>query len=74
MFIDSSICTNTNVNGTSVNFVSPNQIFDTAQYGSAGAGGSGGGWSEDTFNYPNSGGGSQGQSGYVYINWVKYKN
>ena len=74
LFIDSSICTNTNVNGTSVNFVSPNQIFDTAQYGSAGAGGSGGGWSEDTFNYPNSGGGSQGQSGYVYINWVKYKN
>ena len=64
LFIDSSICTNTNVNGTSVNFVSPNQIFDTAQYGSAGAGG----------NYPNSGGGSQGQSGYVYINWVKYKN
>ena len=74
LFIDSSICTNTNANGTSVNFVSPNQIFDTAQYGSAGAGGSGGGWSEDTFNYPNSGGGSQGQSGYVYINWVKYKN
>ena len=74
LFIDSSICTNTNVNGTSVNFVSPNQIFDTAQYGSAGAGGSGGGWSEDTFNYPNPGGGSQGQSGYVYINWVKYKN
>ena len=37
LFIDSSICTNTNVNGTSVNFVSPNQIFDTAQYGSAGA-------------------------------------
>ena len=74
LFIDSSICTNTNVNGTSVNFVSPNQIFDTAQYGSAGAGGSGGGWSEDTFNYPDSGGGSQGQSGYVYINWVKYKN
>ena len=74
LFIDSSICTNTNVNGTSVNFVSPNQIFDTAQYGAAGAGGSGGGWSEDTFNYPNSGGGSQGQSGYVYINWVKYKN
>ena len=73
LFIDSSICTNTNVNGTSVNFVSPNQIFDTAQYGSAGAGGGGGGWSEDTFNYPNSGGGSQGQSGYVYINWVKYK-
>ena len=61
-------------NGTSVNFVSPNQIFDTAQYGSAGAGGSGGGWSEDTLNYPDSGGGSQGQSGYVYINWVKYKN
>ena len=74
LFIDSSICTNTNVNGTSVNFVSPNQIFDTAQYGAAGAGGSGGGWSEDTFNYPNSGGGSQGQSGYVYINWVKYKS
>ena len=74
LFIDSSICTNTNVNGTSVNFVSPNQIFDTAQYGAAGAGGGGGGWSEDTFNYPNSGGGSQGQSGYVYINWVKYKN
>ena len=74
LFIDSSICTNTNVNGTSVDFVSPNQIFDTAQYGSAGAGGSGGGWSEDTFNYPNSGGGSQGQSGYVYINWVKYKS
>ena len=74
LFIDSSICTNTNVNGTSVNFVSPNQIFDTAQYGSAGAGGGGGGWSEDTFNYPNSGGGSQGQGGYVYINWVKYKS
>ena len=74
LFIDSSICTNTNVNGTSVNFVSPNQIFDTAQYGAAGAGGGGGGWSEDTFNYPNSGGGSQGQSGYVYINWVKYKS
>ena len=74
LFIDSSICTNTNVNGTSVNFVSPNQIFDTAQYGAAGAGGGGGGWSEDTLNYPNPGGGSQGQSGYVYINWVKYKN
>ena len=74
LFIDSSICTNTNVNAAYVNFTAPNQIYDTAQYGSAGAGGGGGGWSEDTLNYPNPGGGSQGQSGYVYINWVKYKN
>ena len=74
LFIDSTICTNTNVNAAYVNFTAPNQIYDTAQYGAAGAGGGGGGWSEDTFNYPNSGGGSQGQSGYVYINWVKYKN
>ena len=74
LFIDSSICTNTNVNAAYVNFTAPNQIYDTAQYGAAGAGGGGGGWSEDTLNYPNPGGGSQGQSGYVYINWVKYKN
>ncbi len=74
LFIDSTICTNTNVNAAYVNFTAPNQIYDTAQYGSAGAGGGGGGWSEDTLNYPNPGGGSQGQSGYVYINWVKYKN
>ena len=57
-----------------MNFTAPNQIYDTAQYGAAGAGGGGGGWSEDTLNYPNPGGGSQGQSGYVYINWVKYAN
>ncbi|HIS74955.1 TPA: hypothetical protein IAA86_08055, partial [Candidatus Galligastranaerophilus intestinavium] len=74
LFIDSTICTNTNVNAAYVNFTAPNQIYDTAQYGAAGAGGGGGGWSEDTLNYPNPGGGSQGQSGYVYINWVKYKN
>ena len=74
LFIDSTICSNTNVNAANVNFTAPNQIYDTAQYGAAGAGGGGGGWSEDTLNYPNPGGGSQGQSGYVYINWVKYAN
>ena len=74
LFIDSTICSNTNVNAANVNFTAPNQIYDTAQYGAAGAGGGGGGWSEDTLNYPNPGGGSQGQSGYVYINWVKYKS
>ena len=72
LFIDSTVCTNTNVNGSTVVFVAPNNVYDSAQYGAAGAGGGGGGWSEDTTNYPNPGGGSAGQNGYVYLNWIKY--
>ena len=68
LYVNSSICTNTGVNGMIATFVAPTSI-ETAQYGSAGSGGAGGGWSENTVFHPNPGGGSQGQNGYVYLYW-----
>ncbi len=70
MFLESSICTNTGVNGTYTDFVSPGNLFSATEYGNAGAGGAGGGWSENTRFYPNPGGGANGQDGYVYIYWT----
>lgn len=72
MFVDSAICTNTTVNGTYVSFVSPGDVFEAAEYGSAGAGGGGGAWSDNVTFYPNPGSGAQGQNGYVYLYWVEY--
>ena len=72
MFIDSTVCSNTTVNGTYVSFISPGDVFEASEYGSAGAGGGGGGWSENTTFYPNPGSGAQGQNGYVYLYWVEY--
>ena len=72
MFIDSTVCSNTTVNGTYVAFISPGDVFEASEYGSAGAGGGGGGWSENTTFYPNPGSGAQGQNGYVYLYWVEY--
>lgn len=69
LFIDSSICSNTNVNGVTNTFVAPKVNNTAIDYGQAGAGGGGGGWSENTTVYPNPGSGSQGQGGYVFIYW-----
>ena len=73
LFKNTSVCTNTNVQGQSVLFSAPINIFDTAEYGSAGAGGGGGAWGNDLTIHPNPGGGGDGQNGYVYIFWVNYK-
>ncbi len=73
LFKNTSVCTNTNVQGQSVLFTAPINIFDTAEYGSAGAGGGGGAWGNDLTIHPNPGGGGDGQNGYVYIFWVNYK-
>ena len=69
LFIDSSICSNTTVNGITNTFVAPIINNTAIDYGQAGAGGGGGGWSENTILYPNPGSGSQGQGGYVFIYW-----
>ena len=72
LFVDSSICTNTTVNGTYSIFIAPGDVFDASEYGSAGAGGGGGGWSEDTTLHTSPGYGAQGGNGYVYLYWAEY--
>ena len=64
-------CSNPDVNGISPTFSIPDNISQSAEYGSAGAGGGGGGWSSDSITFPNPGSGAKGQDGYVYIYWTK---
>ena len=67
-------CSATTTYGLSTMFVSPSNIFDAAEFGSAGAGGGGGGYAYNTTIYPtdNPGYGGNGQNGYVYIYWTDY--
>ena len=64
-------CSNPDVNGITPTFSAPDNISQSAEYGSAGAGGGGGGWSSDSITFPNPGAGAKGQDGYVYIYWTK---
>ena len=66
-----SPCSNSSINGLSINFEGPKDITKTVEYGSAGTGGGGGGWSFDVSKYPTPGTGGNGQDGYVYIYWTK---
>ena len=67
-------CSATTTYGLSTMFVSPSNIFDAAEFGSAGAGGGGGGYAYNTTVYPdnNPGYGGNGQNGYVYLYWTEY--
>ena len=67
-------CSATTTYGLSTMFVSPSNIFDAAEFGSAGAGGGGGGYAYNTTIYPtdNPGYGGNGQNGYVYLYWTEY--
>ena len=71
LFIDSTICTNTSINGTSGVFAAPVLASDGVNLGSAGSGGGGGGWSQNTVTYPNPGSGASGLDGYVFIYWLE---
>ena len=71
LFIDSSICSNTSVNGTSATLGAPTITNGSIDFAQAGAGGGGGGWSENATNFPNPGSGAQGQGGYVLLIWQK---
>ena len=75
LFDNGSNCSATTTVGLSEIFISPSNIFDTAEYGSAGSGGGGGGWAYNTTAYPtgNPGKGGDGQNGYVYVYWTKYE-
>ncbi len=71
LFIDSAICSNTNVNGQYIYFTAP-MLNNGVEYGSSGAGGGGGGWSEDITRNPTPGAAGPGQDGYVFLYWVEY--
>ncbi len=74
LFSNGVNCSATTTYGLSTMFVSPSNIFDAAEFGSAGAGGGGGGYAYNTTIYPtdNPGYGGNGQNGYVYIYWTDY--
>ena len=74
LFSNGVNCSATTTYGLSTMFVSPSNIFDAAEFGSAGAGGGGGGYAYNTTIYPdnNPGYGGNGQNGYVYIYWTEY--
>ena len=71
LFINSAICSNTNVNGQYIYFTAP-ILNNGVEYGSSGAGGGGGGWSEDITRNPTPGAAGPGQDGYVFLYWVEY--
>lgn len=62
-------CNNSSYNATITAFTNPAELHTIKNYGNAGTGGGGGGWKLSSPN--NSGGGSQGLSGYVYIYWLE---
>ena len=74
LFSNGVNCSATTTYGLSTMFVSPSNIFDAAEFGSAGAGGGGGGYAYNTTVYPdnNPGYGGNGQNGYVYLYWTEY--